>query len=333
MSYLSAKIGGPSLNVTSVTIRPIKASLGVLVFSLYRAGIDFEKEVTAVASPLDVLLNGFIMSDLPRRLSRGRKIKRVDLKFFYSLVALRNRLRHKRESSSIGRSCHLLDPPRSAGQSSSAGSGVGNFVWIICGRTASRGSTRDRVGHRNAEHLVSAFDSTVLADVLPIFLVSLLLGFSPRRAGGKVEDARVGGPGECMNLFITLRNRKRFPAGERDQIKLTDLLVSGGLFTGLSSLTGVAFGEESDPAAIWRPLRLGIVAGLCKLNQTTSAAPVVTVKREIIAEYILVPVGAVGRDHERLTVRRQLQPGKFDVVEELVESDLWIAGRFCKSER
>ena len=72
----------------------------------------------------------------------------------------------------------------------------------------------DRVGDRNTEYLVSPFRSTVLADVFPVFLVRVLLSFSPRRTSGKVEDAGISGPGECMNFLIALSHGKRFSATE-----------------------------------------------------------------------------------------------------------------------
>src|SRR5712692_2000324 len=106
------------------------------------------------------------------------------------------------------------------------------------------------------------------------------------------------------------------------------MVVGGGLFTGLSSLGAVAFREESDPAAVRRPLRAAVVAGVGELGQP---AAVVTIEPQIVAEDALVAISAVSPDHRRLAVRRELHRGNVDVVEELVEGKPRMVGGLCRS--
>src|SRR5271155_5098520 len=115
-----------------------------------------------------------------------------------------------------------------------------------------------------------------------------------------------------MDFFVTLSQRDRLAAGGRDDVELAHffvavfivVVVGVGIFFG----RGFALGEEGDPAAVGRPLGLGVVTGLGELNQRRSAwrcaFRVVAVEPEIGAEDLLVPVGALGRDYDRTAVGR-----------------------------
>jgi hypothetical protein len=69
------------------------------------------------------------------------------------------------------------------------------------------------------------------------------------------------------------------------------------------------------------------VSRLRQLNQIANRAAlaIVVIKPEVGAEDLLVPVGALGRNDHRVAVRRNLNRGKADGVEELVERELGLA--------
>src|SRR5580658_4578275 len=107
-----------------------------------------------------------------------------------------------------------------------------------------------------------------------------------------------------MDFFVTLSQGDGLASGRRDDVELAYffvavfiavVVVGVGIFFG----RGFAFGEEGDPAAIGRPLGLGVVTGLGQLNQR-----VVAVEPDVVAEDLLVPVGALGDDHYGIAVGR-----------------------------
>ena len=58
---------------------------------------------------------------------------------------------------------------------------------------------------------VTSLGLTKLDDIFPIFLVCLLLFLGPG-AGGEINLAGIGGPGEGVNLFLSLGDRERLAA-------------------------------------------------------------------------------------------------------------------------
>ena len=69
------------------------------------------------------------------------------------------------------------------------------------------------------------------------------------------------------------------------------------------------------------------MSGLRQLNQianTRATFAVVVIEPEIAAEDLLVPVGALGADDDRVAVGRNLQRPEIDGVEELVERELGL---------
>ncbi len=61
--------------------------------------------------------------------------------------------------------------------------------------------------------------------------------------------------------------------------------------------------------------------GLRQLNQRAASA-VLVIEPEIFAEDLLIPVGALGSDHDGIAVGRNLKCGKADGVEKIVEGEL-----------
>src|ERR1700757_2015864 len=90
---------------------------------------------------------------------------------------------------------------------------------------AGRGMTRESVYHLQAEYLVSALGCTVLKHILPLFLVGIFLRFGPGSTSGKVKRAGVDRPGKGVDVFVTLRYRKRFAASRGNQIQLRNPAV------------------------------------------------------------------------------------------------------------
>jgi hypothetical protein len=66
------------------------------------------------------------------------------------------------------------------------------------------------------------------------------------------------------------------------------------------------------------------VAGLRELNQGAGFA-VVVVEPEIVAEDLLVPIGALGGDDDGVAVGRDGDGGVIDGVEKFVESEFGFA--------
>src|SRR5580658_1214595 len=137
-----------------------------------------------------------------------------------------------------------------------------------------------------------------------------------------------------MDFFVTLSQGDGLASGRRDDVELAYffvavfiavVVVGVGIFFG----GGFALGEEGDPAAVGRPLGLGVVTGLGQLNQCVGA-----VEPEIGAEDLLVPVGALGGDHDGIAVGRDGHAVVTYRVEEFVESQLGLAvGKGERGER
>ena len=73
-----------------------------------------------------------------------------------------------------------------------------------------------------------------------------------------------------MDFFLTLSQGDCFAAGGRDHVELADIFVAVFVVivgVRVFSRRGFALGEEGDPAAVGRPLGLGVVTGLGELNQ------------------------------------------------------------------
>ena len=122
-----------------------------------------------------------------------------------------------------------------------------------------------------------------------------------------------------MDFFLALGQRNCLAAGGRDDVELAYFFVAVfvAVVVGVGILFGgrFALGEERDPAAVGRPLGLGFVAGLGELNQRVGA-----VEPEIVAEDFLIPVGALGGDHDGIAVGRNGHGVVAYRVEEFVES-------------
>ncbi len=91
-----------------------------------------------------------------------------------------------------------------------------------------------------------------------------------------------------MDFFLTLSQRNGLAACGRDQVDLADFFVAVFIVVvgiGILFGRGFALGEEGNPAAVGRPLGLGVVTGLRELNQRgsvwRSAFRVVAVEPEI----------------------------------------------------
>ena len=72
------------------------------------------------------------------------------------------------------------------------------------------------------------------------------------------------------------------------------------------------------------------MARIGELRQTARASTILPIQPEIFAEDVLVPIGAIGRDYKRSTVRRELQLVKSNVVEKLVKGKFGLVGRVRK---
>ena len=81
------------------------------------------------------------------------------------------------------------------------------------------------IGHAHAEDHVSALGGTILIHVLPFFLVRIFLGFGPRYARSEIERARIGRPGEGVDLLFSLGHRECLSAVARDQVELRGFVV------------------------------------------------------------------------------------------------------------
>src|SRR5580704_18538863 len=85
---------------------------------------------------------------------------------------------------------------------------------------------------------------------------------------------------------------------------------------------GFSVGEKCDPAAIGRPLRLAVMTGLGQLRESGAIA----IKPEVVTIDILVPIGALGLEYQRVPVGRKPQLGNIDRVEKLVEREFGLVG-------
>src|SRR5579864_2121481 len=137
---------------------------------------------------------------------------------------------------------------------------------------------------------------TIFDHVLPEFLVVVLLRLSPRVAGSKIEELGIGRPRERMHLLLAASDREGLAALRRDQINLADAFIFVLFVFSVRAVillgSCLAVGEKRDPVPIRRPLRAGVVSGLCQLNQR-SAFAILAVKPEVLAENLLIPIRPV----------------------------------------
>src|SRR5581483_7003160 len=126
----------------------------------------------------------------------------------------------------------------------------------------------NRVCEIQAEDLVSALGGAILIYIFPVFFVRIFLCLGPRSTGCEVERVRISRPSKGMNFLFATRERKRFAARGRNQIKLRRILFSFGIFgTGFVFIGRLPFGGKSNPAPIGRPLRRAVVSGLRELGE------------------------------------------------------------------
>ena len=154
----------------------------------------------------------------------------------------------------------------------------------------------------NAEDHVSAFVTPKANYILPIFFVRVILVLRPRFPGGEENGFRVRGPGKCVHFLFAGRDRKGFAAIGRNQIQLRNFfpfVVSLSVFPG----SDLSLGDKCDPLAVGRPLRRTVMAGLRQLDQRAASA-VNSVKPQFGTEDLLVPVGFVGFEGNRVAVWR-----------------------------
>ena len=215
-------------------------------------------------------------------------------------------------------------------------SGSSFFLFHFGGRGCVAGESGRQVEREDG---VAALGGAILHNIFPRFLVIVFLRLGPGLASGEVDRLRIGRPGEGVDIFFSLSHRESFAAVGRDEVNLGGgfvFRVRTGVGVRIRIRSGVttficgrlAFGEEGDPAAVGRPLGFGVVSRLRQLNQiarSSSAFGVVVIEPEIAAEDLLVPVGALGCDHNRVAVGRNLERREVDRVEELVERELGFA--------
>src|SRR5579863_104405 len=126
-----------------------------------------------------------------------------------------------------------------------------------------------------------------------------------------------------MDFFLTTCQLNSFAAMWGNQVYLAGIVL--GVDIGVVGLPcrGFAFGEESNPLAIWRPFGCGIVTGLCQLDQRGA----ISVEPKISAENLLVPISAFSGDDNRRAIRRHFNRWKADGVEKVIESEHGLALR------
>ena len=205
-------------------------------------------------------------------------------------------------------------------------------VFVFLFRAGGRGGVaRQGVRQVEREESVAALGGAILHHIFPLFFVVIFLLLAPGLAGRKVNGLRIRRPRKRVDLFFALGDSKGFAAAGRDQIDLRGLAfrirIRVGVRIGVIAACGqFAFGEKRDPLAVGRPLRLGVVAGLRQLNQRAGLA-VVAIEPEVLAEDLLVPIGAFGNDDDRMAVGRNLYRREADGVEEFVEREFGFALR------
>ena len=110
---------------------------------------------------------------------------------------------------------------------------------------------------------IAAFSGAVLDYIFPLFLVVVLLRLGPRIPRGEIERLRIGGPGEGVNLFLSLGYCEGLSSAGGNQVDLADAFVFLIAVRIVALLRGcLALGQKCDPASVRRPLGIGIVAGL-----------------------------------------------------------------------
>ena len=147
--------------------------------------------------------------------------------------------------------------------------GLAFFLFHFRGRGGVAGEGGRQI---EGEDRVAAFGGAILHDIFPLFLVVVFLRLAPGLARGEVDGLRIGRPGERVDVFFSLRHGEGFAAVGRDQIDLAGGFVFRvGIRIGVAAFLGggLALGEEGDPAAVGRPLRFGVVAGLRQLNRAS----------------------------------------------------------------
>ena len=68
------------------------------------------------------------------------------------------------------------------------------------------------------------------------------------------------------------------------------------------------------------------MAGMGQLGELSPAMPIITIEPEIGLKNLAIAVGANGGDDHGVAVRRDLDGGEVDIVEEFVERDLGLGG-------
>ena len=290
--------------------------------------------MAAVVGPAWADFGGLVLGDAARLGRRRLQVDHIDLDVFVFFLTLVDGVAHEREFVAIGRGDKAIDAQWRGCDGAGAGREVGllfGLAFFLC--SLRRGGSVVRKSDRQVEceDRVTALGRAILHDVFPLLLVVVLLLSRPGLARGEVDGLRIGRPREGVDVFFSLGYGEGFAAVGRDEVDLTGGLVFrvriricvAALLRG-----SLALREEGDPAAVRRPLRIGVVSGLRQLNQIANRAAalaVVVIEPEIGAEDLLVPIRALGRDDHRVAVRRNLNRGKADGVEELVERHLGLA--------
>ena len=124
-----------------------------------------------------------------------------------------------------------------------------------------------------------------------------------------------------MRVFFTLGHADGFAPMRRDQVKLADIIFRASIGVTVLPRFGFAIGEECNPFAVRRPSGLRIVARLSQLNQTFRS---VHIKPEIATEDLLIPVGSLRGNDDRIAIGRDLDAAETHGIKELVNGELWF---------
>src|ERR1700688_837646 len=128
-----------------------------------------------------------------------------------------------------------------------------------------------------------------------------------------------------MHFFLALGDGDRFAAGGRDQVNLADFaLVVFVVIAGVFFRSSLPLGAKGDPAAIGRALWSGIVTRLRELDQRPCLA-IVAVQPQVVAENLLIPIGALGSNYDRVSIGRNSNAGIADGIEEFVKREFGLA--------
>ena len=280
--------------------------------------------------PGQILFATFIVGQLVRGDFRSRrsKVDGVDLELRDFFLALGNRARHECEPATVPRDGHLLDTPGRGSDAFRALRGVGVFLRVRGLASAGRGAPLQRFGKIEFENHVAALGGTISKGVFPGLFVGVLLILAPGSTGGEVDGFGIGRPAEGVHRFVAEGDRESFAPVRRNQVELGDRFVFGVLAsvaaTRLFAGRRFPLREERDPEAVGRPAGYGFVARLRQLGKGTSRRAALAVEPQIGLEDLTIPVSPIGSDHHRVAVRRNLDRGKLDIVEKLVERDFWL---------